>query len=137
MEWKKGNTFAFIAFCSYGFFWLSLIGISILSALKLAAPPDGNAMGCYCLIWGVFTLGMWVATWKIANRALNFTFFTVVLLFALLAAHFYAESHTMERIAGVEGIICGLSAIYVAMGELLNPIYGRTVIPLFPINKKK
>ena len=104
--------------------------------MKIAPAPDGNAMGFYCLIWGVFTFGMWVATFKIANRALCFTFFTVVLLFALLAAHFFAESKVMEKIAGVEGIICGLSAIYVAMGELLNPIYGRTVIPLFPINKK-
>ena len=136
MEWKKGNTFAFIAFISYGFFWLSLIFLNIMTTLKIAAKPDGDAMGCYCLIWGVFTLGMWVASWKIAPRALNFVFFTVVLLFALLAAHFYAESEVMERIAGVEGIICGLSAIYVAMGELLNPIYGRTIIPLFPINKK-
>ena len=136
MEWKKGNTFAFIAFISYGFFWQSLIFLNIMKTLKIAGAPDGNAMGFYCLIWGVFTLGMWIATWKITNRALSFTFFTVVLLFALLAAHFFAESHTMEKIAGVEGIICGLSAIYVAMGELLNPIYGRTIIPLFPYKKK-
>ena len=136
MEWKKGDTFAFIAFCSYGFFWLSLIFINILVTLKLAAKPDGNAMGCYCLIWGVFTFGMWMATFKIGNKALCFVFFTVVLLFALLAAHFYADSKTMGKIAGVEGIVCGLSAIYVAMGELLNPVYGRKVVPLFPHNKK-
>ena len=135
MEWKKGNTFAFIAFISYGFFWLSLINLNILVSLGLAAKPDGMAMGFYCLIWGVFTLGMFVASLKIANRALCFTFFTVVLLFALLAIHFFTESAKMEKVAGVEGIICGLSAIYVAMGELLNPIYGRTVIPLFPIKK--
>ena len=30
MEWKKGNTFATTAFCSYGFFWLTLVCSSAL-----------------------------------------------------------------------------------------------------------
>ena len=31
---------------------------------------------------------------------------------------------------GFEGIFCGLSAIYSAMGQILNAEYGKSVIPL-------
>ena len=54
----------------------------------------------------------------------------VLLLFFLLAAHYWTESENVGKAAGIEGIICGLSAIYTAFGEILNPIYGRTIIPL-------
>src|SRR5271167_4700129 len=30
MEWKKNNTFGTTAFTSYGFFWLTLVGLVIL-----------------------------------------------------------------------------------------------------------
>ena len=33
-------------------------------------------------------------------------------------------------IAGFEGIICGLSAIYLAMAEVINEQYGRNVLPI-------
>ena len=36
------------------------------------------------------------------------------------------------RIAGWEGIACGLSAIYLAMAEVLNENLGRTVLPIGP-----
>ena len=35
-----------------------------------------------------------------------------------------------KDVAGYEGIFCGLSAIYSAMGQILNAEYGKTVIPL-------
>ncbi|MGL5996557.1 MAG: hypothetical protein ACRC1I_08565 [Pseudomonas proteolytica] len=34
------------------------------------------------------------------------------------------------RIAGFEGIVCGGSAIYLAMAEVLNEKFGRTVLPI-------
>jgi hypothetical protein len=33
-------------------------------------------------------------------------------------------------IAGYEGIICGLSAIYAGLAQVLNEMYKRTVAPL-------
>jgi succinate-acetate transporter protein len=37
------------------------------------------------------------------------------------------------KIAGIEGTICGLSAIYIAFAELLNDTYKRTILPLWEI----
>lgn len=39
-----------------------------------------------------------------------------------------------QAIAGIEGVICGLSAIYVAVAEVLNEVYGRIVLPIGPVS---
>ncbi|MFH0904980.1 MAG: GPR1/FUN34/YaaH family transporter [Methanobacteriota archaeon] len=39
----------------------------------------------------------------------------------------------IKHIAGYEGIICGLSAMYTALAQVLNEVYGRTVAPIWPV----
>ena len=129
-EWKKGNVFGMVAFLSYGLFWISFCFLLMLPATGLAAAPDDMSLALYCFIWGIFSTNMFVATLKKSPWALVFVFFTVVVLFFLLAAAFWTGSPKITKAAGVEGIICGLSAIYVAFGEINNEIYGRTIIPL-------
>lgn len=65
-----------------------------------------------------------------ANRALQFVFASLTLLFALLAIGNFTGNHGLLTIAGYEGIICGASAIYLAMAEVLNAQFGRTVLPI-------
>jgi hypothetical protein len=36
----------------------------------------------------------------------------------------------LKTLAGIEGIICGLSAVYTGLAQVLNEVYGRTVAPL-------
>jgi len=129
MEWKKKNTFGTAAFTSYGFFWLSLVAVWLLPALGLAAAPETVAMGYYLLLWGIFTAVMFVGTLKM-NRSLQVVFGTLALLFFLLAIGDFTGSAMVKMIAGYEGIFCGLSAIYTALGQILNEVYGRDVIPL-------
>lgn len=132
MEWKKNNIFGFIAFLSYGLFWNTLIFIFIIPKMGVGKAPSEYSLAFYMFIWGLFSLGMFVASLKSAPRILSFLFFTVVVLFWLLSLHFFTESVACLRVAGYEGIICGLLAIYTAFGELLNATYGRTILPLFP-----
>ena len=51
-------------------------------------------------------------------------------LWGLLALGDFTGNHTITMIAGFGGIFCGLSAIYSAMGQILNAEYGKTVMPL-------
>jgi len=51
-------------------------------------------------------------------------------LFFLLALGDGTGSVVIKRIAGYEGIICGLSAVYTALAQVLNEIYGKTIAPL-------
>jgi succinate-acetate transporter protein len=40
------------------------------------------------------------------------------------------DLETFTEIIGIEGIICGLSAFYTAIAEILNEAYGKTVLPI-------
>ncbi len=134
MEWKKGNTFATTAFTSYGFFWMSLVMLVVLPKMGLVEAPENSAMVAYLIMWGVFTGILFIATLRI-SRALQFVFGSLTLLFFLLALGDYTGSQTIKLIAGYEGIICGFSAIYTALAQVLNEVYGKTVAPIGLIAK--
>src|SRR3954468_5775944 len=44
MEWKKGNTFATTAFTSYGLFWLSLVGLIVMTKFGWGTASNDKAM---------------------------------------------------------------------------------------------
>lgn len=129
MEFKKGNTFGTTAFCSYGAFWLTLVALIVLPKLGLAQAPSTLAMSAYLIIWGIFTLFMYFGTIK-KNIALQFIFMSLTILFFLLALGDITGIALIKTIAGYEGIVCGASAIYLAMAEVLNEAYGKTVLPI-------
>jgi succinate-acetate transporter protein len=143
MEWKKGNTFATTAFISYGFFWLSFVTLVLLPKIIPAiGAPDEKAVAIYLSTWGLFTAVMFVGTFRL-NRALQFVFGSLTILFALLAyADFNFEAGdftdgvvTFKHFTGYEGIVCGLSAIYTGLAQILNELYGKTVLPLGVMKK--
>jgi succinate-acetate transporter protein len=131
MEWKKGSTFAGTAFISYGFFWLSLVGFIYLPMIFPAvAGPTGPAFGTYLALWGIFTGVMFIGTFKL-SKALQFVFGTLTILFFLLAylkAGYGGEG--LEHATGCEGILCGAAAMYTGLAQVLNELYGKTVLPL-------
>jgi hypothetical protein len=132
LESKKNNTFGTTAFTAYGSFWLSLVAIWALPRLGIADKADETAMGCYLAVWGLFTFGMFIGTFRL-NRALQVVFGTLVVLFGLLALGDFTRNAAIKTIAGYEGIFCGLSALYAAIAQVLNEVYGRTVLPLGPV----
>jgi succinate-acetate transporter protein len=128
MEYKKGNTFGTTAFTSYGLFWISLVFLNILPNTELWPEATTSvAFGSYLLMWGIFTLLMFFGTLK-NNRALQTVFLTLAILFFMLAIGNYTGITIIINIAGYEGIFCGSSAIYLAIAEILNETYGRTII---------
>jgi len=135
MEWKKGNTFATTAFISYGLFWLSLVALIVLAKIGWGAKSDDTAMAAYLAMWGLFTLVMFIGTLRL-NRALQIVFATLTILFFLLAyGDFTAASTGFKRVTGYEGILCGFSAIYAGLAQVLNESFGRIVLPLGPVTK--
>lgn len=130
MEFKKGNTFGTTAFTSYGFFWLTLVFLIYFNG-KFGMPANEKGfMACYLFMWGLFTFFMWIGTWK-ANRGLQVIFFSLVVLFWMLAARdAFGWTGTWAIVTGYEGIFCGASAIYCAMAMVINENFGRVVFPL-------
>jgi succinate-acetate transporter protein len=147
MEFKKGNTFGTVAFTSYGLFWWSLVAIFVLprlsffNVLGVAAinAPKPEAYAAYFFMWGLFTFGMLLGTLK-KNRALQFVFASLAVLFFLLVIReltgnpVLTGTITFNVIVGIEGIICGSSAVYLAIAEVLNETYGKTILPIYPVS---
>ena len=86
-------------------------------------------MGWFLLLWGLFTAFMFIGTLRL-NRALQTVFGSLVILFLLLATGDFTGIKTIKTIAGIEGIFCGLSAIYACAAQVLNEVYGKTFLPL-------
>jgi succinate-acetate transporter protein len=133
IEARKNNTFGLTAFTSYGFFWLSLVGLIVMPKLGWIAAASDQAMVAYLAIWGLFTFCLFFGTLKL-NRALQFVFGSLTILFILLAAGDYTGNASIKHLAGYEGIICGFSAIYAGVANVLNEVYGRTVLPIGPVS---
>ncbi len=129
MEWKKGNTFGTVAFTSYGLFWLTLVYLIVMPKWGGVNPADEGGMIAYLFLWGLFTFVMWIATFK-HNKALQVVFFTLFILFWLLALGDATGNATLKTFTGWEGIVCGLSAIYLAFAQVLNETFGKTVLPI-------
>lgn len=132
MEFKKNNTFGTTAFGSFGLFWFTLAFLLIMPAMGWGNAPETAAMVAYLVMWGIFTGVMFIGTLKL-NRALQVVFASLTILFFLLAIGDATGSVVVTRIAGIEGIFCGLSAMYAALAQVLNTVYGRTVLSLGPV----
>jgi len=133
IEAKKDNTFGLTAFTSYGFFWLSLVALILLPKLGWAAAASEQAMGAYLAVWGLFTFLLFFGTLKL-NRALQFVFASLTILFALLAIGDFTGNADIKTFAGYEGIVCGASAIYTGIANLLNEVYKKVVLPVGQVN---
>jgi len=141
MEFRKGNTFGTVAFTSYGLFWWSLVAIFVMPRLSFFNVPsltsiDGPthaAFAAYFFMWGLFTFAMFFGTLK-KNRALQFVFASLAILFFLLVARELTGNPVVATLVGYEGVICGLSAVYLAIAEVLNETRGKTVLPICPVS---
>ncbi|BDZ71339.1 acetate uptake transporter [Methanobacterium petrolearium] len=128
MEYKKGNTFGTVAFGSYGLFWWSFVLLLVLPQMNLAAAPDAMALASYLVMWGLFTLVMFIGTLKL-SRGLQVIFGALAVLFFLLAIGEVTGNTTISLIAGYEGIFTGFAAVYVGLAQVLNETYGRDLVP--------
>jgi len=142
MEFKKGNTFGLVAFSSYGFFWWSIAALVLLPGLLPGFPLSSsallepNAMAAYFFMWGLFTFVMFFGTLK-ANRAIQFVFMSLAVLFFLLTACWLTgkPNQNLLKVAGYEGVICGLSAVYLGLAEVLNEAHDKAFLPIGPMSK--
>lgn len=135
MEWKKGNTFATTAFISYGFFWWSLVALIVLPKLGWAGASSDTAMAAYLAMWGLFTGVMFISTLRL-HVAGQIVFGSLTILFFLLAiGDFTSAGAGFKHFTGYEGIFCGFSAIYAGLAQVLNELFGKTVLPLGQVTK--
>ena len=141
---KKGNTFGTTAFGGYGFFWLG-VGMSWLIqhgvfGESMAASADPKQLGIAFVGYLIFTLFMTVGAME-THKVLFAIFVLIDVLFIGLAMNsFGIAAHTMHTVAGMAELGIALLSFYGAAAAVLNPHFGRVVVPVgkpFGIFKKQ
>ncbi len=127
MEFRNNNTFGTVAFTSFGLFWWWFAFLNWAVGAKIQAAPAATGVGVTLFMWGVFTLYMWISTFR-SNIGLWLVFLTLWLTFFLLAGD--AMGGGTKTIGGYMGLASGLLAMYVSFAEVTNATFGRSVIPL-------
>jgi succinate-acetate transporter protein len=125
IEVPRGNTFGFVAFCSFGAFWWAFA----LFVHFFAAGVPAAFVGWWLFMWGVFTLFMWVASLA-HNRAVQFVFLALWITFFLLAAAEWTGVASLKVAGGYVGLLTALLALYLAAAEVTNEAFGHTVLPI-------
>jgi len=132
LEFRVGNTFGMVAFTSYGLFWwwFALLQWTIGAGWLKAPPPVAG--GTVLLMWGIFTLLLWIVSFRL-SKAVWSIFLLLWITFFLLAWGDFGYSMgslSCGKIGGYFGLLTGIDALLVAFIEVLNATAGRTVVPL-------
>jgi succinate-acetate transporter protein len=126
MEMPRGNTFGFVAFCSYGAFWWTF---ALFVEFFGPANVPAAFVGWWLAMWGVFSLFMFVGTLAL-NRALQAIFFVLVVTFFLLAGADLFGIPALKMAGGYMGLLTAALAFYLAAAEVINETHGHTVLPV-------
>jgi uncharacterized protein len=132
-EFKKGNTFGATAFASYGAFWISFWAFVVFYAGKVPKADVSQAVGLYLFAWGIFTLYMWLASFK-TTAAVNIVFFLLTITFFLLAFGEWGTSSGLSKLGGYFGLATAAVAWYASFAGVINSTFGKVVLPTKPLH---
>jgi hypothetical protein len=130
MEFRAGNTFGMVAFLSYGAFWWWFTFLVLLGGhgvLNLSGA--GSTIAVTLIGWGVFTLYMWIATFRLA-KALWWVFLTLWITFLLLGFGDLLSAPVVHQAGGWTGLVCGLLAMYTSFALVVDATFGKTLLPI-------
>ena len=138
-EFRTGNTFGAVAFCSFGAFWISFY---ILVKVALAKPAlgglpaghIGSAVGLYLWTWGIFTTYMFVASLR-TTGAIALVFLLLAATFIILGIGQSGASTSTIKVGGYVGIATAIAAWYASFAAVVNSTFGRTIAPVFPLRR--
>lgn len=126
-EQKTGNNFGYVAFTSYGAFWICLGGIWLGEHFQIF-PSSGTDVGWFLVAWTVFTVILWIGSMRV-NGALALTFTLLLIGFILLDLSKFVNPE-LGKIAGYELMLCALGAWYVMAHNIFQDLFGRDVLPV-------
>jgi hypothetical protein len=138
-EFRTGNTFGAVAFCSYGAFWISFF--FIVQSVGQNAPTEVfSGLGLYLWMWGIFTTYMFVASLR-TTGAVALVFLLLAITFIVLGignsalAGGTASTNGTVKLGGYLGIATAIAAWYASFAGVTNSTFGRVVLPVFPLRR--
>jgi succinate-acetate transporter protein len=139
-EFRTGNTFGAVAFCSYGAFWISFYILLHIGAAGIPKAELGSAVGLYLWMWGIFTSYMFIASLR-TTGAIAVVFLLLAITFIVLGIGNSALAGTTNttngtiKLGGWIGILTAIAAWYASFAGVINSTFGRVVAPVFPLKR--
>ncbi len=130
-EFRTGNTFGALAFCSFGAFWISFWALEVFYAKQITGNA-GHAVGLYLWGWAIFTAYMTVAAMRVSGAVL-LVFVLLTITFVLLAIGATGAHENITHWGGYLGLATAAAAWYASFAAVTNATFGRTVMPVFPL----
>jgi succinate-acetate transporter protein len=130
-EFRTGNTFGAVAFCSFGAFWISFWALNVFYA-KQVGGNAGHAVGVYLWAWAIFTAYMTIAAMRVSGAVL-LVFVLLTATFVLLAIGADGGNHTVDHWGGYVGLATAAAAWYASFAAVVNSTFARTVLPVLPL----
>jgi uncharacterized protein len=139
-EFRTGNTFGAVAFCSFGTFWISLY---VLLHVTIGAIPKTevfSALGLYLWAWGIFTAYMFIASLR-TSGAVAAVFLLLAATFIVLGIGNSALAGTRSltngtiKVGGYLGLATAIVAWYASFAAVTNSTFGRSVLPVLPLSR--
>jgi len=138
-EFRTGNTFGAVAFSSFGAFWISFFVLLLTVGTVGTHDVTFNAISVYLYMWAIFTTYMFIASLRTTGA--------VALVFLLLAVTFWllaignaslvgtqSAANNTIKIGGYVGLATAAAAWYASFAAVLNSTFGRTLLPIVPLN---
>jgi uncharacterized protein len=143
-EFRTGNTFGAVAFCSYGAFWISFFLIVQLGVPGVVAAKGAgeifSGLGLYLWMWGIFTAYMFIASLR-TTGAVALVFLLLAITFLILGIGNSALAGTTNvtngtiKLGGYFGIVTAIVAWYASFAAVINSTFGRVVAPVVPLSR--
>jgi hypothetical protein len=130
-EFRTGNTFGALAFCSFGAFWISFWALNVFYAKQIGGNA-GHAVGVYLWAWAIFTAYMTVAALRVSGAVL-LVFVLLTITFVLLAIGAVGAHEDVTHWGGYFGLATAAAAWYASFAAVTNSTFGRVVLPVFPL----
>jgi succinate-acetate transporter protein len=135
-EFRTGNTFGAVAFCSYGTFWISFFVLVQFDLTKIAPSEVNSALGLYLWTWAIFTGLMFVASLR-TTGAVAVVFLLLTITYIVLGIGNSGGSSGIIHLGGWLGLITALAAWYTSFAAVVNSTWKRTVLPVFPLSGRE
>jgi len=98
------------------------------------APQAGHARGLFLYGFGIFTVWIWLASFRSNVVVVTALAGLAATLFVLGVGNYYGIGVTVET-GGYVGLVVAALAAYLSCAELREAAYKRSVLPLFPLAK--
>jgi succinate-acetate transporter protein len=131
-EFRTGNTFGAVAFCSFGGFWISFWALLQFFAKEIPPAHLEHALAVYLYAWAIFTTYMFVASLR-TTGAVALVFLLLAATFILLAIGAAGGHENITKWGGYVGLATAAAAWYASFAAVVNSTFRRVVLPVVPL----